>query len=55
MRIKRGKKYHKYVNFFRVVYKFRAPFKVLTDGNFFHHSVKEAMDLKNLLNKILED
>ena len=55
MRIKRGKKYHKYVNFFRVVYKFRAPFKVLTDGNFFYHSVKEAMDLKNLLQKILED
>ena len=55
MRIKRGKKYHKYVNFFRVVYKFRAPFKVLTDGNFFHHSVKEAMDLKHLMNKILED
>jgi len=55
MRIKRGKKYHKYVNFFRVVYKFRAPFKVLTDGNFFYHSTKESMDLKHLLSKIFED
>ena len=55
MRIKRGKKYHKYVNFFRVVYKFRAPFKVLTDGNFFYHSVKESMDLRQLLIKVLED
>ena len=55
MRIKRGKKYHKYVNFFRVVYKFRAPFKVLTDGIFFYHSAKESMDLKHLLSKIFED
>ena len=55
MRIKRGKKYHKYVNFFRVVYKFVPPFKVLLDGNFFHHTVKENMDIKLLLHRILED
>jgi len=47
MRIKRGKKYHKYVNFFRVVYKFRAPFKVFLDGNFLHVSTKESLDLKH--------
>jgi hypothetical protein len=34
MRIKRGKKYHKFVNFYRVVYKFVPPFKTLVDGNF---------------------
>ena len=55
MRIKRGKKYHKYVNFFRVVYKFHPPFKVLLDGNFFHHTVKESMDIKLQLHRILQD
>jgi len=49
MRIKRGKKYHKYVNFFRVVYKFRAPFKVLLDGTFFHKACKDAVDIKGQL------
>ena len=55
MRIKRGKKYHKYVNFFKTVYKFHPPFKVLLDGNFFHHFCKEAVDIKNQLHKILQD
>lgn len=53
MRIKRGKKYHKYVNFFRLVYKFHPPFKVLLDGNFFHHFCREAIDAKFQLSKIL--
>lgn len=53
MRIKRGKKYHKYVNFYRVVYKFRAPFKVLIDGLFLHKSMSAAGDLKKLLFEIL--
>ena len=55
MRIKRGKKYHKFVNFFRVVYKFHPPFKVLLDGNFFHHFCKESIDIKHQLSKILQD
>ena len=55
MRIKRGKKYHKYVNFWRVVYKFHPPYKVLIDGNFFHHACKEAIDIKHQLSKILQD
>ena len=45
-RIKRGKKYHKFVNFWRVVMKFHPPFKVLLDGNFFHYMNKEAIDIK---------
>ena len=46
-RIARGKKYHKFVNFWRVVMKFHPPFKVLLDGNFFHHVSKEAIDIKH--------
>jgi len=46
MRIKRGKKYHKFVNFWKVVNKFHAPYKVLLDGTFFHHVCKEAVDIK---------
>ena len=53
MRIKRGKKYHKYVNFYRVVYKFRAPFKVLVDGVFLHKSMSTPGDLKKQLFGIL--
>ena len=40
MRIKRGKKYHKFVNFYRVVYKFVPPFKTLVDGNFIYAVTK---------------
>ena len=55
MRIKRGKKYHKYVNFYRTVYKFVPPFKVLLDGNFFHHTVKEQINIRLQLHRILQD
>ena len=55
MRIKRGKKYHKYVNFFKLVYKFYPPYKVLLDGSFFHLFCKESIDVKFQLSKILQD
>ena len=55
MRIKRGKKYHKFVNFYRVVYKFVPPFKVLLDGNFMFAMQKSGMELKAQLHKILQD
>jgi U3 small nucleolar RNA-associated protein 23 len=55
MRIKRGKKYHKFVNFYRVVYKFVPPFKVLLDGNFIFSCTKNSLDLKPNLQKILQD
>jgi hypothetical protein len=47
MRIKRGKKYHKFVNFYRVVYKFVPPFKTLVDGNFIFAVTKSQLDLKS--------
>ena len=46
MRIKRGKKYHKFVNFYRVVYKFVPPFKILLDANFIYQCTKNSLDLK---------
>lgn len=55
MRIKRGKKYHKFVNFYRVVYKFVPPFKTLVDGNFIFAVTKSQLDLKSQLYKILQD
>ena len=55
MRIKRGKKYHKYVNFFKVVYKFHPPHKILCDGNFIFKVASEAIDIKKLLHSILQD
>ena len=55
MRIKRGKKYHKFVNFYRVVYKYIAPFKVLLDANFIFACVRTNMDVKHQLQKILQD
>ena len=39
MGIKRLKKYRRFINFFKVVYKFKPPFKILLDGNFFHMAV----------------
>ena len=55
MRIRRGKRYHKYVNHYRVVYKFVPPFKVLCDGNFIFSCVKNSIDLRPQLQKILQD
>lgn len=55
MRIKRGKKYHKFVNFYRVVYKFVPPFKVLLDGNFIFQCTRNSLDLKPNIQKILQD
>ena len=55
MRIRRGKRYHKYVNFYRVVYKFVPPFKVLLDGNFIFSCVRNQFDIKHNLQKILQD
>ena len=52
MRIKRAKKYKKYVNFFKVVYKFKPPFKVLVDGNFFHQAITSDFNLRDNFYKL---
>ena len=55
MRIKRLKKYKKFVNFFKVVYKFKPPFKILLDGNFFHFAVKNQFNLRENFFKVLSE
>jgi rRNA-processing protein FCF1 len=53
MRVKRLKKYRKFVNFYKVVYKFFPPYKVMVDGNFFHEAVSNGFDLKENFEKLL--
>jgi hypothetical protein len=55
MRIKRLKKYKKYVNFYKVVYKFKPPYKILVDGNFFHNAVSNDFNLKDNFYHLLTD
>ena len=56
MRIKRAKKYKRYVNLFKVVYKFKPPYRVLVDGSFLHYAVKnQDFDLNHNLRKIIDE
>lgn len=55
MRVKRAKKYKKYVSFYKVVYKFKPPFKILVDGNFFHNAVATGFSLKDNFFKLIND
>ena len=52
MRIKRAKKYKKYINFFKVVYKFQSPHKILVDGNFLHQALRQTFSFKDQLSKL---
>lgn len=54
MRIKRGKKYKKFVQHFKVVYKFKPPYRVMVDGQFLHYAVRNGdFDLQSNLQKII--
>lgn len=55
MRVKRLKKYKKYVNFYKVVYKFHPPYKFLVDGNFFHHAVSNHLNLRDTFYQLIND
>ena len=56
MRIKRAKKYKRYVSHFKVVYKFKPPYRVMVDGGFLHYAVKNGdFDLKANLAKIIQE
>ena len=45
----------KTVNFFRYVFKFTPPFKILIDGNFIAISLQKKLDIKSSLEKLLND
>lgn len=56
MRIKRAKKYKRYVSHFKVVYKFKPPYRVMIDSGFLHYAVKNGdFDLKFNLQKIISE
>ena len=55
MKVKRFKKYKRYVNFYKVVYKFRPPYKILVDGNFFHLAVSSDFSLRDDFMKLIAD
>ena len=55
MRVKRQKKYKKYVNFYKVVYKFHPPYKILVDGNFFHKAISTGFNLRDNFFKLFAD
>lgn len=52
---KKNKWTKKEINFYRFVFKFDIPFKVLVDGNFVGLSIKKKFDLKEKLKKFLDD
>jgi U3 small nucleolar RNA-associated protein 23 len=45
----------KTVNFFRYVFKFIPPFKIIIDGNFIAISLQKKIDMKTSLEKLLND
>ena len=56
MRIKRGKRYRRIVQHFKVVFKFKPPYRVMVDGGFLHYAVKNGdFDLRGNLSKIIQD
>jgi U3 small nucleolar RNA-associated protein 23 len=55
MRVKRQKKYKKYINFYKVVYKFHPPYKIMVDGNFFHNAVSNGFNLKDTFYQLIND
>jgi U3 small nucleolar RNA-associated protein 23 len=55
MRVKRQKKYKKYINFYKVVYKFHPPYKIMVDGNFFHNAVSNGFNLKDTFFQLIND
>ena len=45
----------KTINFYRYVFKFNPPFKIIIDGNFISISLKKKFDIKTSLEKFLNE
>jgi U3 small nucleolar RNA-associated protein 23 len=52
---KKNKWFKKVVNFYRFVFKFEVPFNILIDGNFIAMAMKKKFDMKDILQKNLEE
>ena len=52
---RKNKWFKKTINFYRYVFKFESPFKVIIDGNFVAIALKKKFDLKEALSKALDE
>ena len=52
---KKDKMIKRIIGFYKCVFKFTAPYKVLIDGNFAAVSIHKKFDLKIALQKLLDD
>jgi len=53
MRVKVGKQCRKAIQFYRINFKFREPYKVILDGNFIKVCLDKKIDLRTKLDKVL--
>ena len=54
-RLKRQKQHRKTLDFYRMQFHFQRPFKVLLDGNFLHHCIKNNINVRDRLATALSD
>ena len=52
---RKNKWFKKTVNFYRFIFKFETPFKIIIDGNFIAISLKKKFNMKDLLSKTLDE
>lgn len=53
MRVKAGKQCRKVIQYYRINFHFREPYKVIVDGNFVKVCVDKKVDIKHKIEKIL--
>lgn len=52
---RKNKWFKKVINFYRFVFKFEVPFKIIIDGNFVACSLQKKFDMKDLLTKTIDE
>lgn len=52
---KKDKWFKKTINYYRYIFKFEAPFKIIVDGNFIAVAHKKKFDMKEALSKALDE
>jgi len=53
MRVKVGKQSRKAIQFYRINFNFREPYKIILDGNFIKVSLDKKVELRTKLEKVL--
>ena len=54
-RLKRQKNHRKHLEFYRMQFQFKRPYKILLDGNFIHHCVKNNINVRDRLETAFSD